>query len=301
MTELMIELQPLSLKQQEKITAIFKAENSRSADFCFGNFFMWDKRFEQFTAVIGGRLVTRLTRNGETWFAFPVGEGELSPAMNYMKSYCSERGIPLKICGICDEHLHCFGDDFELLPDRYFSDYIYSVEALSSYAGKHLHGKKNFCNRFEKEHEWSFEPITMQNIPLCRDMLERWHIEEDVHLDGSIVYENDALRLAFENFGALGLEGGILIADGAVAGFTIGERLNEDTFCVHFEKAFSRIPGAYPMVCREMAKMIKSKHPDICYVNREDDMGSETLRKSKLSYKPEFILEKHVAIWQRKE
>ena len=293
-------LEPLSLEHQDELSGIFEAENSRSADFCFGNYFIWDKRFKQQVAVIGGRLVTSLERGGETYFAFPAGSGAVAPAMDFMKAYCLERDIPLKICGICREHLPLMGEDYEIFPDRDFSDYIYSIESLSTFAGKHMHGKKNFCNRFEKEHDWHFEPICAENIPLCREMLEKWHEAEDIRLEGSIVHENDALRLAFENFSLLGLEGGILFADGGVAGFTIGEKLNCDTFCVHFEKAFSHIAGAYPVLCREMAKMLKSTHPEIYYVNREDDMGIEALRKSKMSYKPEFILEKFTALWKMK-
>ncbi|MDO4816004.1 MAG: phosphatidylglycerol lysyltransferase domain-containing protein [Bacillota bacterium] len=297
----MTELQPLSCGHREKLNEIFKSENSRSADYCFGNFFMWDNRFRQYVCTIENRLVTRLTRNGEVYFAFPVGSGDISPALTYMKSCCLEMDIPLKICGICDEHLPLLGDEFKIFPDRDFSDYIYKIEALSSFSGKHLHGKKNFCNRFEKEHQWHFEPMSAENLPLCREMLCQWLEKEAMRLSGSIVYEGEALRIAFNNFEELGLEGGVLFADGYVVGFSLGEVISDDTFCVHFEKAFSDIPGAYPMVCRETAKMIRDKYPEICYVNREDDMGIEALRKSKLSYKPEYILEKHTAIWNENE
>ena len=48
------------------------------------------------------------------------------------------------------------------------------------------------------------------------------------------------------------------------------------------------------MLCREMARMVMAKHPDVRYVNREDDMGNPALRTSKLSYKPEEILIKYI-------
>lgn len=297
----MPELKPLCLEMQGTMNEIFTAENSGSADYCFGNFYMWDRRFKQYVAVVGNRLVTRLTRNGEAWFAFPVGSGDIAPAMDFMKEYCLEHEMPLKICGICNEHLPLLSEDFIISPDRDFSDYIYSLDGLSAYSGKHLHGKKNFCNRFEKAHEWSFEAITAETLSLCSELLEQWHIRESARLDDSIAFEDAAIKLALENYGQLGLEGGILFADGKPAGFSMGEVLNADIFCIHFEKAFSDMDGAYPMVCREMAKLIKRRHPDMRYVNREDDMGNLSLRKSKLSYKPEYILEKHTAIWQKNE
>jgi len=295
----MIELMPLALEQKSDLDRIFKLENSRSADFCTPNLYMWDKRFEQSILPLGDRLITKLTRNGEEWFAFPVGVGAVESALDWMKTYCLERGIPLRICGICKEHTALLNDEFELKPDRDFSDYIYRVDALAEYAGKHLHGKKNFCNRFEKEHKWHFEPLCRNNLPLCEKMLEAWHLEEADRLDGNIVYEDEALRLAFRHFEDFPLEGGGLFADGELIGFSMGEKISDDTFCVHFEKAFSRIAGAYPMVCREMARQIMAQRPEIRYVNREDDMGLESLRKSKLSYKPEYILEKYTAVWNR--
>ena len=86
----------------------------------------------------------------------------------------------------------------------------------------------------------------------------------------------------------------MLIADGRLVGFTVGEVISSDTFCTHFEKTYTDIDGAYTMLCREMARMVMAKHPDVRYVNREDDMGNPALRTSKLSYKPEEILIKYI-------
>ena len=86
--------------------------------------------------------------------------------------------------------------------------------------------------------------------------------------------------------------------DGKIAGFTVGEVISSDTFDVHFEKAFASMPGAYPMVCREFSRQIMADHPEIVYLNREDDMGSEGLRRAKESYQPTVLLEKYTADWK---
>ena len=85
--------------------------------------------------------------------------------------------------------------------------------------------------------------------------------------------------------------GGATRVNGEIIAITLGERLTEDTFVVHFEKAFSEIQGAYPIINREF---VRHELADYVYVNREEDMGIEGLRKAKLSYRPDILLDKGV-------
>jgi hypothetical protein len=105
------------------------------------------------------------------------------------------------------------------------------------------------------------------------------------------------MNRAFAAFEPLGLEGGVLMSEGKVLGFTMGQMTSPDTLVVHFEKAYPDIQGAYPMVCREFARQSMQRHPGLVYINREDDMGLESLRLSKMSYRPEFKLRKFTARW----
>ena len=89
----------------------------------------------------------------------------------------------------------------------------------------------------------------------------------------------------------------VLYSGDRIVGFSMGEFCRCDCFDVHFEKAYSDINGAYPMVCREFTRMLMARHPELLYMNREDDMGLEPLRRSKLSYKPEFMVRKYTARW----
>lgn len=295
-----MQLTAVSPQLKPHMEKIFRTENSSSADYCFGNIFLWDKRYKQKVAIVGDRLVTLIGGLGDDYFSFPVGSGDIAPAFEEMRSYCRENGLKLKLCGVTEEHRvlmeSAFPNEFSYTPERDFFDYLYPIENLAKYPGKHLHGKKNHCNKFENENEWSFVPMSAELIPLCINMLNRWSEKEAERLDDGIVFEHDAILRGFEHFDELNLEGGVLFANGRIVGFAIGERLSDTCFCEHFEKAYTDIPGAYPMVCREFAKMIKQKHPDICYVNREDDLGSPSLRKSKLSYQPERLLTKFTAV-----
>ena len=108
--------------------------------------------------------------------------------------------------------------------------------------------------------------------------------------------EGIALRTAMEHYEELGLEGGLIRVYGEVVAFTIGDRLSADTYDVHFEKAYGELQGAYAMINREFARWVRARHPEIRYLNREDDMGVEGLRKAKQSYYPDLMVEKHTAV-----
>ena len=298
----MLEFKPVTLEDKPWIDEIVAEENSRSADFNFGNIYIWDRHFKQLVARSGKRIVTKLRYGGRPAFAFPIGSGSLEQTVLAVKKFADFKKYPLRFYGVEKHNAELleqlFPGKFSFCLQEGQGDYIYSIDKLSTYAGKSLHGKKNHCNRFEKEHPgWSFKPITRELVPACLDFLSVWQETNAGRLEESITNEHDAIVRAFAAYEKLGLEGGALFADGRIIGFSLGERCSSDCFDVHFEKAEIDINGAYTMVCRELAKMVKANHPEIEYINREEDMQIEGMRKSKESYKPEYILEKYLAEW----
>ena len=277
------------------VDEIVAAENSPSADYNFGNIYIWDKHYRQLIARCGGRMLTKLRYEGHPAFVFPIGSGPLRPA------FAGERGYPFVVRGITPAHREHLEAEypgrftFEAETDNW--DYLYLAEKLATYSGKSLHGKKNHCNRFEAENDWEFKPLTYDLIPGCLDMLDVWSEENSERLDKSVAFEHDAIVRAFAAYEWLGLEGGVLFAGGKIVGFSLGEMCSADTFDVHFEKAQIDLNGAYPMVCRELTRMLMARHPQLRYMNREDDMGLESLRQSKQSYKPIGMVEKYIARW----
>ena len=298
----MIAFKPVTLCDKPWVDEIVRAENSRSADYNFGNIYIWDNRYRQLIARRDGRMLTKLRYEGKPAFVFPIGSGPLRPAIEALREYAAFKGYePFCLRGVTEEHRILLEREY---PDAFFytedtdnADYLYGAEKLATYAGKALHGKKNHCNRFEAENDWCFVPLTRALIPDCLDMLDLWSEENAGRLDKSIVYEHTAIVRAFAAFEKLALEGGVLYANGRIVGFTLGEMACEDTFDVHFEKAEGSVNGAYPMTCRELTRMLLARHPKLLYLNREDDMGLESLRRSKESYKPAFLLRKYTARW----
>ena len=297
----MIDFKPITLSDKPWMDEHFRAEDSRSCDFNFTNVFMWGNSFHLTAAVAEDMLVFRTEINNKFFYSFPIGKGDMRAAVLAVTKDAEERKLPFIMRSITADNAEkidiLFPCLFDFKEQIDFFEYVYSAEKLSTLSGKRLHAKRNYINRFEQAYKWSFEPVDSSNLELCVEMNSQW-IANNVNEENSSEYQGEfeAIDKAFRYYNELQLEGGILRADGRVVAFTIGEKLCSDTYVVHFEKAFSEIDGAYPMINREFVKYIINKHPEIVYINREDDMGSENLRRAKKSYYPEFMVEKFIAI-----
>lgn len=297
----MLSFHPLSLADKSWIDRHVFEENSRSADFNFGNMFLWDGRYRQMVADDDRHLVTLCCAYEHPVFPFPIGCGDLAPVLADMRDYAAANGFPLVIKGLEERHVALvnalFPGCFDCTEDRDYADYLYSADKLISLAGKKLHGKRNHINRFTAEHDWSFRDLTPELFPDCLALLARWAEDAD-NAAGTVDGEHAAIARAFEYYDALGLLGGALFAEGELVGFTVGEKISADAFDVHFEKARADLNGAYPTVNREFVKLVRERYPEIAYINREDDMGLENLRKSKESYDPDILLRKFTVRWR---
>jgi len=298
----MLEFKPVELSDKSWVDPLVLAEDSLSADYNFGNIFMWDLSFRQLLSRLGDRMVVMPTYGEKPFFAYPVGSGDIGPVVEEMHAYARDHGFPLVIRGVTAGHIPlleaAFPGQFDFTPNRAYWDYVYSAEKLSTLAGKKLHGKRNHVNRFLEENDWSFEPLTARTVDECMAMLDDWTARNAAFEGEGLDDEHAAIGRGFSNFDALGLEGGILRVEGRLVAFTVGEKISSAGFNVHFEKAYADVNGAYPMVNREFVRQIRAAHPEIVYINREDDMGHENLRQAKLSYHPELLVEKYTAAWK---
>ena len=210
--------------------------------------------------------------------------------------YCREHECPFRLYNVTPEHFDqmekWFPGRFQIEYVRDVADYVYETEKLATLAGKKLHGKRNHINRFKALYpDWSYEKMDDGNVEECFQMALKWRnqngCDDDAEKNAEMCVTLNSLRLYKE----LGLRGGILRVNGEIAAFSMGEPLCSDTFVVHIEKAFAEIEGAYPMINQQF---VQHECMDYTYVNREDDAGSEGLRKAKLSYRPAFMVEKGV-------
>ncbi len=293
----MIDFKKISIEDKQWINPLLKASDYSGCHHNFGNLIAWADVNKTYVAKVNDYLVVKAEMgNGEKGYFYPAGSGDKKSVIEELISDASSNNQKLIFLGLSPENKeelnNLFLDKFIFEEYRDEFDYVYLLEKLVSLSGKKLHSKRNHINVFKKNNEWSFETITAEKLKECWEMNEKWCIEQDCKEDESLTAENCATKLFFKHFNEIGLDGGIIRVDGNIVAYTLGERLNSDTYVIHIEKAYKSIQGAYPMINREFAAWINEQYPDIVYINREEDMGLEGLRKAKLSYYPVKMEEK---------
>jgi hypothetical protein len=228
---------------------------------------------------------------------FPIGTGDIKEVIQLLEEDSFLHGNPLCMMGLSTEVLTeldtLFPEQFRWFPERDYFDYIYYREDLVELKGKKYQSKRNHINKFKKEYEYEFVPITKDIVPLCLTMAEKWCKENDCKDNESLLNEKRSMKDALEHLDELGGMGGALFVGRQIVAFTYGSPINHDTYGVHVEKADTHIDGAYSIINQSFASMIPEQYT---YINREEDLGIEGLRKAKMSYNPIFLLKKHVAV-----
>lgn len=289
------------LEDRALINEYLSHTNTRRCEMTFANTYLWSRHYNVGFALVEDMLVFGRMEE-EMSFTFPVGGGSEKKAIDALMAFCEEKGMPFQLHNVTskdfDKLESLYPGEFSIQYDRDYADYVYERDKLAALSGKKYHSKKNHVNKFKKTYpDWTYEPITKDNVEECFQMALRWRelngCEEDEEKHAEICVTLNFLRL----FDELGMKGGILRVGGEIVAFTIGEPAsNPDTLVVHIEKAFAHVPGAYAMINQQFAE---HEGKGFTYLNREEDMGEEGLRQAKTSYKPVFLIEKGVV--RRKE
>ncbi len=301
----MIDFHTPTLADKPWVDACLAQGEYRACEYNFTTLFTWAPGYCITIAKTGEFLTGRLRGHRGCAYLWPAGKGDLSAVLDELEQDAAERGEPFQLVCLTQAEADTLErlrpGQFEFVDDRDGHDYLYEVDKLADLAGRKLHGKRNHCKHFEEANpDWAYEVMTAASVDECMAMDAEWdrrsRIREGAGEEEDISNEKKALLLAFHNFEALGLEGGILRVEGQVVAFTMGDRLGSDAFDVHFEKAYSELQGAFAVINREFARHVREAHPEVKYLNREDDMGIEGLRRAKESYYPDLMVEKLMAV-----
>ncbi len=268
----------------------------RCCDFSVANIFMWRHFFKTNFAIVEDCLV--LSPDDGCALMMPFGKGDPLKALDALCAHSRASNCCMKLLSVTDammEKLELWRPGgFEYQDRRDKSDYIYLQSDLASLKGKKFHSKRNHINRFLSNYSYSYEALDQSSIEDCLAMHETWcDLHDGADASNTLQAERFAVRYALENFEMLGLRGGVLRISGrGVVAFTIGVPLTADTIDICIEKALPDVEGAYAMINQQFAQQ---GCEGFTYLNREEDLGVEGLRKAKLSYQPAILLSKRVA------
>ena len=293
----MLQFHPLDIKAQPLFSSFSQKFDCQLMNYSFAVLFFYRDVFNIQYAVTDHFLLIKATQS-EEYLMYPMGAGNLPELLDKVVTEYLKSKDSVRFYQFCDDYAQLLlqwaeefcektGHQFRLNTNRKDFEYIYSAEKLARLEGHLLKPKRNQINHFTKNNNWSFTQISRDNIERVKHFNALWDAQKTAS-ETSLEKENIALKEAFEYFFDLNMQGFLLQVEDNIVAFSIGFPLNDDTFLILFEKADRNCKGAYSMINKLFAYEISKKYT---YINRAEDAGVEGLRKAKLSYQPEYLIE----------
>lgn len=224
-------------------------------------------------------------------FLLPITE-DLPKAMAELEEHCKQSGQRFQLeCVPTEQALEMEKLGYTIEHIRDLDDYVYESEKLIKLSGRKLQSKRNHISQFERKYTYSVRPLRKQEErDECYRMASTTWLENQDEIDNDITSELGALKRTFDNWDNLGLVGIFICVDHHLTAFTVGQVIDEKLAIVHFEKGDTSYMGIYSVINQLFCSMYLS---DVQYINRQEDAGVPGLRKAKLSYKPDLMVEKY--------
>ena len=292
----MINFRRITISDKDMIKSYVLAGDTDGSVYSFGSLFCWGETYNLEIAEYNDFLIIRGKDNFGRYYAYPSGCGDIQSVIEKIIQICADEGTELRFVQLLSDNKDSlqkmFPNKFDFSYNRDSSEYVYSVKNMSDLPGKKFHGKKGHVNAFFRNHiNISCDPITKDNINECITIAKSWLSVKDGN--DELYAEFEAIENAVKYYDSLEYDGVILYADEKAVAFTMGEKIKNNTFCTHFEKTLPDYRDAYPVINNGFTKLMLMSYD---YINREEDTGSQGLRKAKLSYYPEFLLDKYSAV-----
>ena len=288
----MLYFKPIEIFDIDTIRDFMGSPEEMSCENSPVNLVIWSERYKNMFAVEDGILIIKSAdENGNDIFRLPFG-ADMAKGFQKIFQYCDGKKPPFwNPDGQAFSNLPgWFSKEYNILEERDSADYIYLQSNLANLSGKKYHSKRNHISAFSKKYRWQYSPINDSNKNAVLQCADQWYSEHPGSSAANLKSEREGVVLMLNNLDKLGVKGGAILVENRVVAFTLGSAINSEIYDIHIEKALSEFGEAYTVINREFASRELS---DYRFINREEDMGLEGLRKSKLSYNPTFLLKKY--------
>lgn len=277
---------PVDPGSRPVLAPLFRASGHRLCEYSYPIQVCWHDFNDSRWAIRDGWLFLRYVEDGCERFICPIGRGDWAAAIDACFRHLEARGqapmvrfVPDAVAMALDPARYLRLHD----PDN--DDYVYGVQDLAQLAGRRYAKKRNHIAQFLRGGAWSFDPVLPGDRPAIDAFLEAWCLDRECSGQPALDYEMRALAVCLDHLDELDIRAWLLRgAQGEILGLTAGAPLTDDTWAVHFEKGLSTRPGVYQILAREFARRVPE---GVLWLDREQDMGWENLRRAKESLFPD--------------
>ena len=278
------DFKPVGLEDKTIFDEYLDREPSEVCELSFSNIFIWKESEHPRWTILNGSLCVIVEPDFEDPYFLPPVGGERVPET---VAACLDRAP--RLSRVPESFVDRYGSGFRVEEDPGNFDFVYLRQELAELKGKKFDGKRNRIRKFESTFAHEYHILTRADVPGCFRLLEDW-FEEKRNGDPYMRAEKVAIIQALASFERLGLKGGVVKVGGRVEAFTMGGRLTADMAVIPIEIANPGLVGLAQWINREF---ICREWLDYAFINREQDMNVEGLRRAKLSYQPARLVKKY--------
>ena len=297
---------PIEISDKQLFDEYFKKYPPETSELTFTNLFMWRSYYNFLFLEYNGHIILfshdylknhrkpiQSDSKDYLYFFPPIGS---SPDKIIIELFESLENVEVHrisedVCENITKNKRFNELNLDCLEDRNNWDYIYNKDEILNLVGNKYRQNRRWFNKFKENYNYDFQLLTENNIEKCKELQLEWCVMRACTEDESLEAEQEAILEALDNFATLGFSGGLICVDDKCAAYTFGEMLNNETLVIHIEKAHMEYEGAYQAINN---LLLKNCCVNSIYVNREQDLGIEGLRRAKESYKPIRMIKKNI-------
>jgi len=291
-----LNLKKLTLDDQTLFNKYFEEFKPAISEYTFSNLFVWQKSRKIEYAIYNDILIIVAHHKNQSYFMPPIGKFDTASLYLELLNYAIKNGLPPLFKRVPENDAKIVSNtNLKVVEDPDNSDYIYSTENLAFLKGRKYSNKRAWIKKFESEYYHRYLQYTDECKDSCIKLLKDW-IDNREDNGYEVQDEFDAIVSLLENYRYFKIPGATICIDcdgkKEIVAFTFGEKLNNDTFVIHFEKASSKFIGSYQAINKYFAE--KEILGNFKYINREQDLSIEGLKRAKRSYYPIKIASKFI-------
>lgn len=279
----------LSLEDKEIFDEYLKGNRFKTCEYSFTSLYIWRNAYDiQYSILRGILIIKKRDSEGSYHFMQPLGYTleNLKEVIDALIEYKIKFNFKFLFKDVEEQFIKdlrsIYFDGFCITEDRDTFDYIYDSSSLIKLSGRKLRNQKNHYNNFIRNNRYKITNISKEEIYQCVKLSEAWYEQKEIDKD-NLYHELRAIEELLQNRDKLDLECMAVYVNEKLSAFTIGERLNDEMAIIHIEKANSKVNGLYNFINKTF---VEEYFSDVPFINREEDLGVQGLRMTKLAYKP---------------